>query len=381
MSDQLKPNPRKSEKHNCSKAQQKSEQSYAALLQSILQSLPLAVITFDARLKITDANPQAATLIHLTGRVDRSLAAGTNAPAGTQLDWTKKLKSTVLAGKTHTFDNIAYTLNGKTKFLRVLCAPLHKPDSTAVLGGTLIIEDVTENLNNQRKLANFDKFVTVGKLASKVAHELNNPLDGILRYLNLALRVIENEKLEKPKHYLLRCREGLIRMVHILSDLLEFSRTTYAPFERVRIDHILEDAVKTMEPAAQASNVQIIRSYAPDTPHIRAGDLLQVFLNLIKNALDAMPSGGTLSVSTRLTAENTVVEFRDTGVSFPPELARTIFEPFFTTKEKGKGTGLGLAICSDIIQKYQGRIAAQNAPQPGSIFTVYLPLTEQLEPL
>ncbi|HUT30003.1 MAG TPA: ATP-binding protein [Sedimentisphaerales bacterium] len=381
MPEHLKRKPRKSEKHNCSKTQQKPEDPCAALLQSILQSLPLAVITFDTRLKITDANPQAAALMHLTGYVDRSLAAGTNAPAGTRLDWTKELKSTVLAGNSHTFDSIAYTLNGKTKFLRVLCAPLRKPDSPAVLGGTLIIEDVTENLNNRRKLANFDKFVTVGKLASKVAHELNNPLDGILRYLNLALRVIENEKLEKPTHYLLRCREGLMRMVHILSELLEFSRTTYAPFERVRIDHILEDAAKTMEPAAQASNVQIMRSYAHDTPYIRAGDLLQVFLNLIKNALDAMPSGGTLSVSTSVTAENTVIEFRDSGAGFPPELAQAIFEPFFTTKEKGKGTGLGLAICSDIVQKYHGRISAQNAPQTGSIFTVHLPLTEQLETL
>jgi PAS domain S-box-containing protein len=346
-------------------------------LKSILQSLPLAVVTFDSDLRITDANPQATSLIRLDEYIDRSLSAGTSTPTAAGLDWTETLNSIIVTGRTQSFESITYTLNGRTRTLRLVCTPLRKPDSDTVLGGTVILEDITEELNTQRKLANFEKFVTVGKLASKVAHELNNPLDGILRYVNLALRAIENEQIDKPRDYLLRCREGLMRMVHILSELLEFSRTTYAPFERVRIDHIVEDAIKTMEPAAQASRIQILRTYAPDTPQISAGDLLQVFLNLTKNALDAMPSGGTLAVATRIAADSAAVEFHDSGIGFPPEHAQAIFEPFFTTKEKGKGTGLGLAICKDIIQKYQGRITAENAPGGGSIFTVYLPLTEQ----
>ena len=378
MPDSLRSKRRQSDNHNSAGAPRGREALELALFKSILQSLPVAVVTFDPDLRITDANPQAASLIQLNDYIDRSLALGTRTAAGQGVNWTERLESLILSGRNHTFESMAYTLNGRTRILRILCAPLRKPDCDTVLGGTLIIEDITENISTQRKLANFEKFVTVGKLTSKVAHELNNPLDGILRYVNLALRAIENQQLEKPKHYLLRCREGLMRMVHILSELLEFSRTTYAPFERVKIDHIVEEAIKTMEPAAQAAGVQILRSYAPDGPTIRAGDLLQVFSNLIKNALDAMPSGGTLSVSTRTTADSAVAEFRDTGTGFPPEHTEAIFEPFFTTKEKGKGTGLGLAICKDILEKYQGRITAENNPTEGSVFTVYLPLTDHI---
>ncbi len=227
----------------------------------------------------------------------------------------------------------------------------------------------------QTQLANMERLATIGKLASKVAHELNNPMDGILRYINLALRSIEQQNLEKPKEYLLQCRQGLMRMVQIVSELLEFSRSTYTTSEEhVKIEQIIEDAIKTMDVKAEGSGIRIIRNYRPDVPQVRSGNLFQVFCNLIKNAMDAMPNGGELHISTRVTADNTaIIEFRDTGTGFAPEDAEAVFEPFFTTKEKHGGTGLGLAICKDIISKYHGRITAENAPQGGSIFTVHLP--------
>jgi len=235
--------------------------------------------------------------------------------------------------------------------------------------------DIIKKANAQRQLADTERLATLGRLTSKVAHELNNPMDGILRYLNLAMRIVEQENLEKAKEYLTQCRQGLMRMVQIVSELLEFSRSTYAPFEHVRIEQIIADAVKTMEAKAETSKVQITSSCAPGTPEVRSGNLFQVFCNLIKNALDAMPDGGQLRISTRLEADNTVVaEFRDTGVGFAPENANVIFEPFFTTKDRGKGTGLGLAICKDIIERHSGRMTAENAPGGGSIFTVYLPM-------
>ncbi len=228
-----------------------------------------------------------------------------------------------------------------------------------------------------REHANLERLAVIGKLASKVAHELNNPMDGILRYINLALRVIEQENLEKPREYLIQCRQALMRMVQIVNELLEFTRSSYALLEEdVRIEQIIEDAIKTMDARLGDSNIRILRHYRPDMPRIRSGNLFAVFCNLIKNAADAMPGGGELIISTRLEADSTaVVEFRDTGTGFAPEDAEAIFEPFHTTKDKGKGTGLGLTICKDIIERYHGRITAENAPQRGSIFTVYLPLT------
>lgn len=235
--------------------------------------------------------------------------------------------------------------------------------------------EITEKTDMQRQSADTERLAVLGRLTSKVAHELNNPMDGILRYINLTMRIVEQENLGKAKEYLTHCRQGLMRMVQIVSELLEFSRSTYTPFEHVKIEQIIEDAVKTMDSKAGTLNVRILSNYAPGIPKIRSGNLFQVFCNLIKNALDAMPNGGQLKISTHMTADNTaVVEFHDTGTGFAPENAKVIFEPFFTTKDKDKGTGLGLAICKDIIERYDGRITAENAPEGGSIFTVYLPV-------
>ncbi len=339
---------------------------------SIVQSLPIGIIAFDSDLKIIEANLQATKLIKLGHYIDKSLAKGTDGKIW--LGWTEQLKSAISTGKTCRFDDVGYTSNGKTKLFRIVCTPLKETKTANNLGGIIIIEDVTEKVNIQKQLANTERLAAVGKLASKVAHELNDPLDGILRYVNLTMRIVEQENLEKPKEYLTQCRKGLMRMVQIISELLEFSRSTYTPLEYTAIEQIIEEAIKTMDTRAESLNIRISRNYASGMPQIRSSNLFQVFCNLTKNALDAMPDGGELRISTRLAADDTIVaEFRDTGTGLPPENTEAIFEPFFTTKDKGKGTGLGLSICRDIIESYHGRITAENTPDGGSIFTVYLP--------
>ncbi len=346
---------------------------FGPLGKSIIQSLPIGVIVFDSDLKITEANSQAAKLIKVGSYINESLAKGAENPDEAEPGWTEQLKSVVSEGNTFEFDDINYSLNGKTKLLQIICMPLKKPHTVQILGGTVIIEDITEKVNVQKQLANAEKLATVGKLVSKVAHELNNPMDGILRYLNLAIRIIEDKKLEKPKEYLAQCRQGLMRMVQIVSELLEFSRSTYASLEYVELEHIIEDALRTMDVRAEKCNIQVSRNYSRGIPQIKNGNLFQVFCNLVKNALESMPTGGQLSISTRLAADNNaVIEFRDTGTGLPTEHTDAIFEPFFTTKDRG--TGLGLAICKDIVERYHGRITAENASGGGSIFTVYLPI-------
>ncbi len=345
---------------------------------TIVQSLPVGVVAYGPDLRIIEANPYAAKLIGLDDYIDKSLAKGTDKAGSPGLDWSQQLKEVLSKNQSRTFDNVNYTLNGKMRLLRIVCTPLRTADSAESFGGTIVIEDVTEKADTQRQLAGAEKLAAIGQLASKVAHELNNPMDGILRYINLSLRIIEQANLEKPKEYLTQCRQGLMRMVQIVSELLEFSRSSYVFFEYTKIERVIEDAIKTMEPRADACGVRILRNYAPDMPKIRSSNLFQVFCNLIKNALDAMPEGGELSISTRLAADNTaIVEFRDTGTGLPTENTEAIFEPFFTTKDKIKGTGLGLAISKDIIERHEGRITAENAAGGGSVFTVYLPVTSE----
>jgi signal transduction histidine kinase len=365
----------KSDKANGRRKRRNSKNNlgFRLVAESIVESLHIGVIAFDPGLRIIDANPQAAKLIDLCDHIDQSLAKRTSSTGTPGPDWTQQLKSAVSKGKTCNFGSIGYTMNDTTRWLQIVCVPLKKGRRQRTLGGVMLIEDVTETINTQKQLANAERLATLGKLASKVAHELNDPLDGILRYINLSIRSIEREGLEKPKEYLSRCRQGLMRMVQIISELLEFSRSAHTSFEYVTVEQLVEDAIRTMDAKAESSKIRILRNYAANMPKIRSGNLLQVFCNIIKNAFDAMPDGGELRISARVAAGDTaVVKFRDTGTGFPVENAETMFEPFFTTKDKG--TGLGLAICRDILERCGGRITAENAPEGGSIFTVYLPL-------
>ncbi len=342
------------------------------LNKAILHSLPIGIVAFDSDMRIIESNPQAANLIELADCIDKSLAEGTDDEIWQ--GWTQHLKSAILAGESVRFDDMEFTSNGKTSLLRIVCTALEKVTPTGGLGGLIVIEDVSEKIDVQRKLAQAERLAAIGKRASKVAHELNNPLDGILRYINLTMRVVEQENLEKPKEYLTQCRQGLLRMIQIVSELLEFSRSTYMPLEHVKIEQIIEDAVKTMESRAASLGVRILRNYALGLAQVRSGNLFQVFCNLTKNAMDAMPDGGELRISTRPASDGgMVVEFHDTGMGLPVENAEAIFEPFFTTKDKSQGTGLGLAICRDIVESCRGRITAENAAKGGSIFAVYLP--------
>ncbi|MEJ2705883.1 MAG: ATP-binding protein, partial [Sedimentisphaerales bacterium] len=344
---------------------------------AILQTLPIGVVAFDRDMKIIVANPEARKLIELDDYIDVSLVRGTDERIWR--GWAEQLTSAILSGKDAVFDEVDCASKGKTRLLRIVCSPLSEPESGAIFGGTIIIQDVTEKVNTNRRLASAERLAAIGRHASKVAHELNNPLDGILRYINLTMRVVEQENLEKPIEYLTQCRRGLLKMVQLVSELLEYSRSARAPMEYVKVEQVIEDAIKTMESRAEASGVVIVRDYAPGLPLIRSGNLSQVFCNLTKNALDAMENGGRLNISARQREDSTVVvEFRDTGVGLPPDSTEAIFEPFFTTRADRKGTGLGLAICRDIMESHNGRITADNAPEGGSIFTVYLPVGEEL---
>jgi signal transduction histidine kinase len=342
-----------------------------SLSDALLEILPIGVVTFDGDLRIIEANKSARKIIDLQKFADKSLAC-VNDPDNNSINWAKLLNKIITSGDTQVFDNLRYVNDSGIKIFKITCTAL--PQAEAAPKAALIIEDCTENTNIQKRLTEAEKLAAVGKLASKVAHELNNPMDGILRYLNLTMRLVEAEQLTKPKEYLTRCHEGLMRMVRIVSELLEFARTNYGAFEYVKIEEIIEDAVRMMSVRAEGCGVKIARKYTAAIGEVKSGSLFQVFCNLISNAIEAMPESGTLTISTGLVDEGTaVVEFHDTGTGFDPKDTDAIFQPFFSSK--GKGTGLGLAICKEIIERYPGRITAEANPEGGSIFKVVLPLT------
>ena len=379
MSESVQKQPNQAQPCDSAKEKNVPEQSgcemdklgFRDLGESIIESLCPGIVAFDLDLKIIQANSKARELIDVGECIDQSLAGGTE--QNVWGNWTELLKSVISAEQKGDFDAVKYNFKGQKKLLHIVCTPLKKTLTQKAIGGAIVIEDITDKVDIEHQLAQAEKLAAIGKVAGKVAHELNNPMDGILRYVNLALRVIDDGKLDKAKEYIRQSRCGLMRMVQIISELLEFSRSTYSAFESVPVDQVIADAIKSMESSTGQVKISVIRDYSDDSPRVRGSGLFQVFCNLIKNSVDAMDRKGLLKITIRCSDGRLSVEFQDTGPGVLPENTEKIFEPFFTTKSRGRGTGLGLAICKDIIEKYDGMITAENAPEGGSIFTVRLP--------
>ncbi len=238
------------------------------------------------------------------------------------------------------------------------------------------VEEKTRELKAAEDvLIQSEKLASLGKLGAGVAHELNNPLTSILLNSHLLL---EQLKLEDPtKQHLQLIIDETKRCASIVNGLLEFARQTppeRAPFD---INRAVESTLLLMETHALMNKVKINTFLAEDLPStmIDVNKIRQVFTNIIINAMDAMPGGGELTITTRMSedGQSVEVEFRDTGSGIPEDYLKKIFDPFFTTKGT-KGTGLGLAISYGIIQQHNGRIQVNSMVGQGTIMVVSLPV-------
>lgn len=246
-----------------------------------------------------------------------------------------------------------------------------------------IFTDLRPRLNMERKLqethlqlVSSEKMASLGKLAAGIAHEINNPLGGILIYSSL---LIEDLPAEDPR------REDLARVVQeasrckeIVRSLLEFARQTEPRMEAVDINRAITDDLFFLENQALFHNIRIVKNLDPSLPSAmgNAGQLKQVFMNIIINAAEAMRENGELTITTSPAPDrnSVLMEFTDTGEGIPEENLSRIFEPFFTTKDVGKGTGLGLATSYGIIQNHGGKIKVRSTVGAGTTFTIELPV-------
>jgi signal transduction histidine kinase len=345
---------------------------FNSLTKSIAQSLQTGFVTFNNQLQIIDFTPPIEKLIKIEDTIVKTLEYGTDPNIWN--NWQQLLESVIKTDQLAEFGTVRYMFEGTSRLLNITCVPI-KNTSDTVIGGTLILSDITHRLDTEHELAQAERLMAIGKVAGKVAHELNNPLDGIQRYVNLSLRILEQDQPDKAKEYLTHCKTGLQRMAQIISEMLEFSRSTHLAFETSPIDKLLDDSLRALEAPLRNIEVHLVRDCKDPLPHIKSDSLFQVFCNLIKNAADAMNSKGELTITIRQTNTNWQIEFLDSGPGFDPAQTEDLFKPFFTTKQPGRGTGLGLAICNDILEKFNGHILAQNAPDGGGTFTVCLPLT------
>ncbi len=229
--------------------------------------------------------------------------------------------------------------------------------------------------DTQEQLVQKEKLASVGQLAAGVAHEINNPLGSVLLYADILRKETPDEDPQQQEDLEMIIREAT-RCKTIVNDLLNFSRQNEVMAQETDLNQLLAEIAQEAEMQDLYQQVEIVTNLEPQLPHIQADplQLRQVFLNLMSNAAEAMPQGGTLTLTTRKgpSAGFVTVEVEDTGVGISEENLKKIFTPFFTTKPIGRGTGLGLAITYGIVKMHQGQIGMQSQLGKGTRFTITL---------
>jgi two-component system NtrC family sensor kinase len=232
--------------------------------------------------------------------------------------------------------------------------------------------------NTHDGLIRAEKLTSLGQLAASIAHEVNNPLAGVLVYTQLLAKKMAGGRLteETAGEYLSKMEKELTRSTRLISNLLDFARQSPPSLRMVNCNEVMTKSLELAAHSAALQNIEVFKELDPKLPNIMADfdQLQQVCTNLIINAIQAMPSGGKIVLHTSATTDWLKIEVQDTGSGITPENIGRLFTPFFTTKEKGKGVGLGLAVAHGIIERHNGKIDVQSKVGNGTTFTIRLPV-------
>ena len=246
-------------------------------------------------------------------------------------------------------------------------------------------EDITKRKQTEEELIRSEKLASLGQLAASVAHEVNNPLAGVLVYIKLLLKKYKEKKLqtEKSEEQLFKIEKEVDRTTRIIRNLLDFSRQSEPNIRPVEINKVVEAALQLVGHQISLENIKLEKQLDEQLPFVLADfdKIQQVLINIIMNAIQAMPDGGSLTIKTSVadgieigeTLKKTVrIDITDTGEGISKENLGKLFTPFFTTKEKGKGVGLGLPVVHGIIEQHKGKIEVNSEPDEGTTFSIYL---------
>jgi PAS domain S-box-containing protein len=265
-----------------------------------------------------------------------------------------------------------------TAFFSVAPAPSYE-GKVATVG---FVRDITERKHMQKSLLLSQRLASIGKLAAEIAHEINNPLTSVLTFSKLVARIFKSEpfpthRLPEMCEYISHLDAEATRCANLARNLLDFSRHGDIDIKDNDIHELLEKTLDILRHRAALDQIRISTSFAPVVPRLSCDfkRLQQAFINIFWNAIEAMPQGGALSVSTQFDPERNrvTIEISDTGVGIPEEDLEKIFEPFFTTKAEGKGVGLGLSVAYGIIRQHHGEIRVHSELGKGTHFTMWLP--------
>ena len=234
--------------------------------------------------------------------------------------------------------------------------------------------DQTDEREMTRQLSNAEKLAAIGRLAGGVAHEINNPLGGILAFTQILQR--DEVSVEDRREYLGEIEKSALRCKAIVDSLLRFARQSpHLDRRALSLNDLVKETVPLVHYKYSVRDVRVECTLAEGLPPVlaNANQIQQVLVNLLGNAFDSIARAGRIEVTTALRDGQVVLAVSDTGSGIKEEHMPRLFDPFFTTKEEGKGTGLGLAVTYAILQEHGGRITVANRPGSGAEFTVFLP--------
>jgi len=268
------------------------------------------------------------------------------------------------------------TKDGRIIPVELSVAPLPS-HSGQYSGRTVIIKDKSHVKQLQQQIDQSEKLAVIGQLAAGIAHEIGNPLASISSLVQLIQRKNKDELLNGQ---LITIRENIDRITKIVRELVDFSRPPSYERELIQITEIVETAVGIVKYDKRVKKIDFQTEFSNDVPliHIVPDQLLQVFVNILFNALDAVEGNGTINVKSYMEEDIIVIKIADNGCGMPEDTISKIFDPFFSTKDVGKGTGLGLSVSYGIIHKFGGDIFVESEVDKGSCFCVRLPVKENL---
>jgi signal transduction histidine kinase len=245
------------------------------------------------------------------------------------------------------------------------------------------IRKLEREISVQARILHQDKMMSLGRLAASVVHEINNPLSGILNYLRLMSRILgqgplAEDRQEKFQRYLDLVENEANRCSQIVSSLLSFSRRSPPSFGNVTIDELLQRCIILSRHKLELNNIRLESDLQPNLPYVNGdfNQLQQCVINLIFNAIDVMPDGGTLNIAARHDPEEkrVIISVKDSGPGIDPADLPHIFEPFVTTKHEGYGVGLGLSTVYGIMEQHSGSMNVDSRPGEGATFRLNLPV-------
>lgn len=345
------------------------------LLETIFQSIQEGVIVIDGAGKIDYANRAAEEMMGFTldsvkGRsISRYLK---------EIEWDRVLRLEATEWSKMISSEIEITYP-EHRFVAFYVMPLSS-SKVEEKGAVVILRDMTHERENEASLVESERLNAVKLLAAGVAHEIGNPLNA----LNIHLQLLDREINRLPEEsrsdigeLVQVARNEVSRLDLIITQFLRAIRPSKPQLANCRIDELLKETLTLLKHEILNRNIEIEMDFSQDVPEIQVdrNQIKQAFFNIIRNAFQAMPDGGSLVISLSCSAEHLGVRFQDTGVGIDPEDFGRIFEPHHTTKSDG--SGLGLMIVQRIVQDHGGQIEVVSKPDTGTSITVLLPLVER----